>query len=105
MKLPVNINVAGVSFHQKEVSMVRARAWFMLVPEPDNPHDLNGTAIRVDAYGKFKVGYIPAKMSKEVSEMLDTGELHCFADLVQANVSGKHKTIGLKIKLKRGNAQ
>ncbi len=100
IKLPTKISVAGVSFYQSNLEKVRSRAWFTLVPEPDNWIDPN--AIKVMAYGKFMVGYIPGEMAQSLAPMLENGQCHDFADFCYKNVSAKHTMQGLTIKLKRG---
>ena len=100
MELPKKIRLAGTSYCQTNIKKVMFKAWFTLEPEPDNPHD--SKAIRVLAYGKLRVGYIPRRIAGELTDMLAEGRAKAMAKFVCKNVSQKYDTQGLTIQIERG---
>ncbi|MGK0715009.1 HIRAN domain-containing protein [Leucobacter sp. W1153] len=62
------VRVVGTSFALRDGEQVKAREW-MLVREPENPHDLNAIAVK-RVSGK-RVGYVSAKQAELYAPLLD----------------------------------
>ena len=68
------IRVAGVSFHQANLTHVQVGNCCLLVPEPSNPYDRNAIQVIADGQPKLMLGYIP-KHCNEV--LLDAININC----------------------------
>jgi len=71
--------VAGVKFHHlgEVINKLKNGDYLSLVPEPSNPHDK--FAIRIeftdDEHENFMLGYIPARFSEDLSEIIKNESL------------------------------
>lgn len=100
LEFPFTTKIAGISRHQKELERVRGYgSFFILVREPENKFDPN--AIKVMAYGKYDLGYIPRYTAELLAPLLDSGKASRRATFVRANFSTKVKNgnTGLTIKI------
>jgi hypothetical protein len=100
LEFPFITKVAGISRHQMELDRVRGyNSFFILRREPENKYDKN--AIKVLAYGKLDLGYIPRYTAELLAPLLDSGKASERATFVRANVSTKVKNgnKGLTIKI------
>ena len=97
---PLSTKVAGISRHQKRLEFVTFKAFFILYREPSNPYDKN--AIKVKAWGKHDLGYIPRELAADLAPLLDAGKVSRRAEFVRKNVSTKHPDapVGLTIRIK-----
>lgn len=68
---------------------------FALVREPNNPYDPN--AIRV-CLGKYKLGYVPRGIAKELAPQMDAGK-NFLAFFVCRNEHPFHDTVGLTVRV------
>lgn len=100
LQFPLTTKIAGISRHQKRLEFVTFKTFFILYREPSNPHDKN--AIKVKAYGKYDLGYIPRDLAAELAPLLDSGAVSRRAEFVRKNVSTKNPDapVGLTIKIK-----
>jgi HIRAN domain-containing protein len=85
MELPVQdvsgedrLRVTGAPHHQAELAAaagpkrsggVEDRRRFALVPEPENPHDPNAIAVRLE--GGEKIGYLPREEAVRFGRLMD----------------------------------
>lgn len=83
--------VAGVQFHELKncISRISEGMALELDPEPTNQYDPNAVAIKVafDEDDIFMIGYVPKKISAEVSADLEIGDLDCI--VTELNPSAK----------------
>jgi hypothetical protein len=80
--------IAGVQFHPGAVDAIRNLIEgdeLFLEPEPTNKFDSNAIKI-LDENNNF-LGYVPKKISAEISAMIEIGEVYCMVETL--NLSGK----------------
>ena len=74
------LRIVGVSHYQaaladaaggKRPGGVEVRTRVGLVPEPDNPHDANAIAVRLDDGGGERVGYLPREEAARYRRLMD----------------------------------
>lgn len=77
--------IAGVKFHPGAAEQIRKLEVgedLELVPEPDNKFDPN--AVRIE-YGGTLLGYVPKKLSAEISALMEIEETECLVQDVSPN--------------------
>ena len=77
--------IAGVKFHPGAVDLIsklEVGEDLELVPEPDNKYDPN--AIKIE-YGGFLLGYVPKKLSAEISALMEIEETECLVQDLNPN--------------------
>jgi len=99
LTLPMTSKVAGIARHQDRLSFIFRKSFFILKREPENKFDPN--AIKVMAWGKHEVGYIPRELAAKLAPMMDRDLVSRKAEFVRKNVSEKHPDapVGLTIKI------
>lgn len=75
-RLPITLYTAGWPFYQGKQIIDRLDVGQALVlePEPENPHD-PGNAIRILAFGKIHIGYVPMAYSAGLMRLLRAGDI------------------------------
>ncbi len=65
--------IAGVKFHQAKTCLnkIKKDDFLKLTPEPTNNYDPNAIII---SYSDIVLGYVPMKISSEVSAFIETSE-------------------------------
>ena len=77
--------IAGVKFHSGAAEIIRKLEVgedLELVPEPDNKYDPN--AIKIE-YGGTLIGYVPKKLSAEISALMEIEETECLVQDLNPN--------------------
>jgi hypothetical protein len=82
--------IAGVQFHpgaSKAIGVLEEGDELFLVSEPTNKFDSN--AVRIECYNsggdRMLLGYVPKKLSAEVSAMTEIQECECVVTKVEPN--------------------
>jgi len=91
--------LAGVSFGdcQRNIKLLGNPGIneFDVNREPENEHDSNAIWI---GFGKFKLGYLPRHIAKEISLLVQTGR-NLVALFVSVNRSPFHEQVGMTVKI------
>jgi len=69
---------------------------YVLVREPDNPHDPN--AIRVALFAHYYMGYIPKPIAEKVAPIMDAGKL-LDVEFFKRNESTYSDVVGLTVRI------
>lgn len=102
MIFPFIVSLAGVTYNNAQES-ISLFGWddldnLFLVRERDNPYDKN--AIRVVAYEKMFMGYIPRKRACQLAPIMDAGGRFSVRTKYR-NEHPDYKTIGLSVEIDR----
>lgn len=69
--------IAGVKFHRAKecIDKLTIGTELNMIPEPDNKYDSNAVMLIFDSeIETYMLGYVPAKISGQVSAFLETGD-------------------------------
>ena len=97
LNFPIITKLAGVTHYQPAILKYYRYHPLRLFREPDNKVDAN--AIAVMANGR-KIGYVPGYLAEDLAPLIDAGQIKK-PKFVCKNVSSKHTTVGIKIKIER----
>ena len=84
----VTFHVAGVRYHDfwKVWGDLKPGDFLSMVREPTNEYDKNAVRLEFHHNDKnFMIGYVPAKLSPEVSELMTKYDLSCQAIDIDVN--------------------
>lgn len=90
----LHVRVAGVSYEGRQAYLAQLSEDdpVRLVPEPENPHDVNAIAVHVAHAGKvYHCGYIPRELAADIAPILDGESIDA---RIQAITGGFHWSDG-----------
>jgi len=95
----IETKLAGVSFGdcQRNIKLLGNPGIneFDVNREPENPNDPNAVWI---GFGKYKLGYLPKTIARELSPLVQTGR-NLVALFVSVNRSPFHEQVGMTVKI------
>ena len=97
---PITIRLKGVSFGDTQSNIKQFgcpdTGFYILVREPDNPHDAN--AIAVSLCGIWHMGYVPKNWASKLAPMMDAGS-EFDAEFVCVNQYPPNERVGLTVRI------